>query len=76
MKKSKIKKIVLIQNKIFLYIIHDDIYIKINSLEKRKKIKFYKIKKIHIVEYIIRFIKKFKKSINNILKVIYKNRNL
>lgn len=67
MKNSKIKKIMIIKNKIFLYLLHDDIYLKINIVTRNKKVKLYKIQKMYFLKKLVLIVRKIKNMIKHAL---------
>lgn len=58
MKRSKMKEVVLIKNKMYVYIAPDEIYIRIDKVRKDDKAKIHKIKKLIIIQYIRNLFKK------------------
>lgn len=61
MKSSKYKELILLENKIYLYISSDDIYLRIDKVKRDSngsKVKVHKIKKLTFMEPIRNFFRK------------------
>ena len=69
MKFSKLKEVVLVKDKVYLYITPDDVYIRIDKIEGDNKLKIHKIKKLVLVQFIRNLFKKvsIKKYRNKVL---------
>lgn len=60
MKHSKLKEVLLIKDKVYLYIAPKDIYLRIDKIERRSGIKIHRIKHLFIIQLIRNFIKKIR----------------
>lgn len=60
MKHSKLKEVLLIKDKVYLYITPKDIYLRIDKIERRSGIKVYRIINLPRIQLLRNFFKKIK----------------
>lgn len=60
MKHSKLKEVLLIKDKVYLYIAPEDIYLRIDKIEQHSGIKVHRIVSLPIIQLLRNFYKKIK----------------